>query len=204
MKGANKTSAPQFFTTYDIGRMTGTDPTTVHKWIDKGLMRGHRTPGGHRRVRGDDLKVFLVAHQMPIPRELGGSDVLRVVVVDDDADVLKTVSKAIKRLKPAWEVVTFDSGVKALLSLGKATPDVLVLDLFMPECDGFAVCKQIRSNADAANVRLIAVTGRFSSDVEKKAISAGANAVMKKPVVGPELVEAIEVAVGMRPSVAPS
>src|SRR5438128_159840 len=117
MKGS-KTIAPQFFTTYDIGRMTGTDPTTVHKWIDKGLMRGHRTPGGHRRVRGDDLRAFLTSHQMPVPKELGGAEVLRVVVVDDDADALKTTGKALKKLKPDWDVVTFDSGVKALLSLG--------------------------------------------------------------------------------------
>ncbi|MFN7132588.1 MAG: response regulator, partial [Myxococcales bacterium] len=136
MKTAKTHKAPAIFTTYDIGRMTGTDPTTVHKWIDKGLLRGYRTPGGHRRVRGEDLRTFLLSHKMPVPKELGGADSLRVLLVDDDAAVLKNLTKALKRLRPTWEIVALDSGIEALLRMHALAPDVVVSDVFMPELDG--------------------------------------------------------------------
>ena len=57
----------QLFTTHDISRLLQVDPSTVSKWIDRGILMAFRTPGGHRRVRSGDLRSFLIAHQMPIP-----------------------------------------------------------------------------------------------------------------------------------------
>lgn len=200
MKTAKVHKTPAIFTTYDIGRMTGTDPTTVHKWIDKGLMRGYRTPGGHRRVRADDLRTFLLAHKMPVPKEIGGADNLRVLLVDDDAQVLKSVPKALKRLRPNWEFVALESGIEALLRMQTLAPDVVVLDIFMPELDGFEVCRRMRARQETAGIKVVAVSGRHTADVEKKALAAGAFAFLKKPLAGPELLAAIEVAVGLRPA----
>ncbi|MGC4119188.1 MAG: response regulator [Myxococcales bacterium] len=180
--------------------MTGTDPTTVHKWIDKGLLRGYRTPGGHRRVRGEDLRAFLTAHRMPVPRELGGADSLRVMLVDYEADALKSLAKAIKRLKPSWDVVTSESGVDALLTLPQAQPDVLVYDLAVPDADGLAVCQQLHGHQETASVKVLAVAARPSSELEKRATAAGASACLKKPVAPGDLVSAIELAAGIEPT----
>lgn len=200
MKTAKNAISPQIFTTYDIGRMTGTDPTTVHKWIDKGLLRGYRTPGGHRRVRGEDLRAFLTAHRMPIPRELGGADSLRVMLVDTEADALKSTARAIKRLKPTWDVVTNESGVDALLQLPQAQPDVLVFDLAVPDADGLAVCQHLRGHQETACVKVLTVASRPTPELEKKATAAGACACLKKPVVPADLVSAIELAAGIQPT----
>ncbi len=200
MKTAKPHKTPAIFTTYDIGRMTGTDPTTVHKWIDKGLMRGYRTPGGHRRVRSEDLRTFLLAHKMPVPKELGGADSVRVVLVDDDAQVVKNVSKALKKLRPTWEVVGVDSGIEALLRMQTLAPDVVVLDIFMPELDGFEMCRRMGARQETSGIKLIAMTGRHTADVEKKSLAAGAFACLKKPLAGPDLITAVEVAVGLRPA----
>ncbi len=60
----------RLYTTHDISRLIQVDPSTVSKWIDKGILVAFRTPGGHRRVKSGDLRTFLVSHQMPIPHEL--------------------------------------------------------------------------------------------------------------------------------------
>jgi excisionase family DNA binding protein len=204
LKTAKNAISPQIFTTYDIGRMTGTDPTTVHKWIDKGLLRGYRTPGGHRRVRGEDLRNFLNAHRMPIPRELGGADSLRVMLVDGEPEALKNLARAIKRLKPAWDLVTSESGVDALLTLPQAQPDVLVYDLAIADADGLAVCQQLRGHTETASVKVLAVSARPSPELEKRATAAGACACLKKPMVPGELVSAIELAAGIEPTLTPN
>ena len=195
-KGA-KAIKLQFFTTYDVGRMTGTDPTTVMKWMDKGLMRAHRTPGGHRRVKAEDLRTFLLAHQMPLPVELGGAQSIRVLLVDDDAEVLKALSKGLARARPEWEILTRESALQALLAMPKLLPDVLVFDIFMPETDGFTLCKQLRKNEDTCSIRLLAMTGRGGAELEKKALAAGALNLLRKPLVPAALADAIESAVRM-------
>ena len=200
MKTAKNAISPQIFTTYDIGRMTGTDPTTVHKWIDKGLLRGYRTPGGHRRVRGEDLRIFLTAHRMPVPRELGGADSLRVMLVDGEPDTLKNLARAIKRLKPTWDLLTADSGVEALLQLPQAQPDVLVYDLSMADADGLAICQQLRGHQETSSVRVLAVSAKPTLELEKKATAAGACACLKKPLGPGDLISAIELAAGIEPS----
>ncbi len=202
MKTAKNAISPQIFTTYDIGRMTGTDPTTVHKWIDKGLLRGYRTPGGHRRVRGEDLRSFLTAHRMPIPKELGGADSLRVMLVDVEADALKNLARAIKRLKPSWDVVTSESGVGALLQLPQSQPDVLVYDLAVADADGLAVCQQLRGHQETATVKVLTVAARSSPELEKKVAAAGACACLRKPLGPGDLVSAIELAAGIEPALA--
>src|SRR5688500_20273346 len=55
----------QLYTTHDISRLLQVDPSTVSKWIDRGILMAFRTPGGHRRVRSADLRTFLITHQMP-------------------------------------------------------------------------------------------------------------------------------------------
>ncbi|MGZ3459072.1 MAG: MerR family transcriptional regulator, partial [Archangium sp.] len=65
----------QLYTTHDISRLLQVDPSTVSKWIDRGILMAFRTPGGHRRVRSADLRTFLITHQMPVPEELGSSTV---------------------------------------------------------------------------------------------------------------------------------
>lgn len=65
---------PRFFTTHDVATMLGLDPSTISKWIDKGSLLAFRTPGGHRRVRDEDLKRFIELNKMPVPAELGGNN----------------------------------------------------------------------------------------------------------------------------------
>jgi len=91
----------QLFTTHDISRLLQVDPSTVSKWIDKGILMAFRTPGGHRRVRSSDLRTFLIAHQMPVPEELG-SGVIRLLVVDDEKPVLekRTAGRPKTKYKP--------------------------------------------------------------------------------------------------------
>ncbi len=72
----------QLYTTHDISRMLQVDPSTVSKWIDRGILIAFRTHGGHRRVRAADLRSFLIAHQMPMPEELG-HQVVRLLAVEE-------------------------------------------------------------------------------------------------------------------------
>ncbi len=185
----------RIYTTYDIGRMTGTDPTTVHKWIDSGLLRGFRTPGGHRRVTAESLKAFLMAHGMPVPPEIGDASVVHVLLVDDDLGLLKNLTKAVKKIRPAWEIEASSDGYQALLMVPTFAPNAVVIDVLMPGLDGLSVLKTLKEHSPTLHV--IAASAKTGTDLEKRALATGASAFLKKPLSAADIVESVERAMGI-------
>ena len=57
------------YSTFSIAKLLQVDPGSIANWIDQGLLKAHRTPGGHRRVGEADLRTFLASQQMPVPED---------------------------------------------------------------------------------------------------------------------------------------
>lgn len=171
----------KLYTTHDVAGMLQVDPSTVSKWMDKGMMAIFRTPGGHRRVREEDLRNFLVQHQMPVPAELGPSKV-RVLLVDDEKPFLEATKRQLKHLADRMDLVTTTSGVEALLLLMEGGWHGLIVDLTMPDMDGLEVLRRVSARPAFSGVRLFAISGRMTAEAERDAKKAGAVACFQKPL----------------------
>lgn len=186
----------QLFTTHDISRLLQVDPSTVSKWIDKGILTAFRTPGGHRRVRSSDLRTFLIAHQMPVPDELG-SNLVRLLIVDDEKPVLDALKRAFKPFSAHVDITTTTSGVEALLLVSEQKPHGMLVDLNMPDLDGFEVCRRIRIRKALEAVRLITMTARHSPELVEQSLKAGAVACLPKPIEVQQVMELFKVPLGL-------
>lgn len=186
----------QLYTTHDISRLLQVDPSTVSKWIDRGILLAFRTPGGHRRVRSTDLRSFLIAHQMPVPEELG-SQVVRLLVVDDEKPVLDAMKRAFKPFANQVELATTTSGVEALLLVSEQKPHGMLIDLNMPDIDGLEVVRRIRARKNLEGVRLITMTGRHTQETVDASIKAGAIACLQKPVDAQQVVDLFRVPIAL-------
>jgi len=184
------------YTTHDISRLLQVDPSTVSKWIDRGILVAFRTPGGHRRVRAGDLRSFLIAHEMPLPEELGSS-VVRLLAVDDEKPVLDAMKRAFKAHGHQVELTATTSGVEALLLVTELKPHGLLIDLNMPEVDGLEVCRRIKARKNLEGVRLITMTGRHSPETVEQSLKAGAVACVAKPVDVAQVLELFRVPLSM-------
>src|SRR6266581_8272474 len=94
----NSARTKRYWGTQRVARVCQVSPATVANWIDQGLLKGHKTPTGRRRVEAEHLTAFLKAHDMSVPPELQngkGHDV--VVVVDDDPGYLQALVLTIER-----------------------------------------------------------------------------------------------------------
>lgn len=180
------------YTTHDISRLLQVDPSTVSKWIDRGMLLAFRTPGGHRRVRSGDLRSFLIAHQMPLPEELG-SDVVRILVVDDEKPVLDAIKRQFKQFADRVEVSTTSSGIEAVLLVAENKPHGVLIDLNMPDLDGYEVVRRITARKQFEGVKLITMTGRHSPEVVAESLKAGAAACLAKPVQAETVLELFKV-----------
>jgi excisionase family DNA binding protein len=182
----------KFYTTKQIAELCGVHITTAIRWIDGGEIKAYRTPGGRRRVEADELQSFI--QRLKIPVELHTvSGKQTVLVVDDDELVLRSMARQLHHAK-RYEVVTASSGYDALVLVGQRPPDLVVLDLLMPRVDGFEVCRSIKKSAAGSRIKVICITGRFSSEVEKRVKDLGAIGCYAKSDAAQRLLELVEAA----------
>ncbi len=180
----------RFLTTHQIAKMLGVSERTVANWIDRSHLDAFRTPGGHRRVSPASLKEFLRKRKMPIPDEL--AEDVRILIVEDDPLVAQTLHGYLESDNPKYDVAAINDGVSALIDIGNRKPHVVLLDILMPGMDGLEVCRKIRDNPSLADVKVIFVTGYAEVDPETIVRDTGASDVLRKPVRGPALREAVE------------
>jgi two-component system, OmpR family, response regulator MprA len=108
---------------------------------------------------------------------------VRILVVDDDTAVLRSIDRAL-RLE-GYEVDTVPTGGEALEALATNPPDAVVLDLQLPDIDGLAVCRRMRSAGDDTPVLML--TARHAVDDRVQGLDAGADDYLVKPFALAEL-----------------
>jgi CheY-like chemotaxis protein/class 3 adenylate cyclase len=108
----------------------------------------------------------------------------RILVVDDVARNIRLLDSLLA--PEGYEVVAATSGAEALERVADASPDVILLDIRMPDLDGYEVCRRIRSDPEHAFLPIIMVTS--AEDEERvRALEAGADDFVAKPLNAPEL-----------------
>jgi len=142
-------------------------------------------------VRAADLRAFLASHQMPIPREL--SDSFRLLVVDDDEQTLRAISRAAEKLGPAVELTTTKSPIEALLMLHELKPDGFAIDLNMDEMSGLEVCRKVSKRPEHKGMLVVTFTAGHGHKAEQESIAAGAVACLPKPLDVKKLMELMRV-----------
>ena len=178
----NKIEADQLLTSHQVGALLQVNPSSVKKWVNEGRIAAFRTPGGHRRIRAVDLVEFLDVHKMPIPRPLANVSKRRLLIVDDDAQQLRALERAFKPYSARMQVMTTQHGIDALVMVGALKPQLIVLDVFMPEIDGLEVCRRLKANPETSTIGVIVASGNLTPEVEKAALEAGAIRCLAKPI----------------------
>lgn len=173
------------FSTFEAGRVCGVVHTTVINWVNKGLLKAHTTPGGHRRIALQDLVEFMQRFEMPIPPDLAGRR-RRILIVEDDAMVQRMLRRALAALEDDVEVDACAGGLEALMKIGKEAPDLLVLDIRIPQVNGFEVLKLLRGSEQTKPIRIIVVTGEALSRENEAGVREQADELLRKPIDVPE------------------
>jgi len=114
----------------------------------------------------------------------------RILIVDDDLQVQKLLTVMFSSKK--FETKTASSGFEAGAKVVKFKPDLILLDLFMPEVSGFEVCKQIKKDSETSHIKILALTGYDSKVNRERIMEAGADDYMAKPVEKDVLLRHVE------------
>lgn len=190
MNSVSPSISPRFFTSHEVAALVQVSPSAVLRWIDAGLLKAFRTPGGHRRVGTPELVDFLRHHEMPVPREL--EERILLLAIDDEAGYLSRLGALLQRADARIEVELCESPVDGLLKVGLRRPDVVLLDAYMPGMDGAEVCKRLKAAPETADIAVLAMTGRPSVELEAKFRAAGAAGFLVKPFGAPAVLDHLQ------------
>jgi DNA-binding response OmpR family regulator len=117
-----------------------------------------------------------------------------ILIADDDPDVLELVRLSLRRLQ--HELVLAHDGAEALETVRRVRPELAILDVTMPEMDGFEVLEAIRADPIVSSTRIFMLTARARQAEKERGLTLGAERYISKPFKPRELRAQVDAALG--------
>ena len=156
---------------------------TIINWIDAGYIKAYKTVGGHRRIKKEDLDQFLKEKGMPLPEEAKTTEERKkILVVDDDKIIVETIVQALEEDEFGYEMISASDGFEAGLQVNHFKPDLLILDIMMPDINGYEVCQKIKSTPETKDTKIIVLSAYLDDDAFNQMKEHGADACFSKPL----------------------
>jgi pilus assembly protein CpaE len=114
----------------------------------------------------------------------------KILIVDDDIDSLKLIGLMLQR--QGYEVIAASAGNQALAKATSESPSLIILDVMMPDMDGYEVCRRLRANPDTKAIPIIMFTAKTLVDDKVAGFEAGADDYLTKPTHPAELASRIK------------
>lgn len=177
------------FTTGEAAKICKVSQQTIIRCFDSGQLKGFRVPGSRfRRIPREQLFSFMKDNGIPTDALESGKR--RILIVDDDEELIELLGDVF--IKDArFDVRTTNNGFDAGMLVKEFRPDVVVLDVMLPDINGKEVCQRVRSDSSLDDVRIICISGMVEADKVADLKAAGANDFMQKPFAVEKLMETV-------------
>lgn len=175
------------FTTGEAAKICKVSQQTIIRCFDNGSLKGFRVPGSRfRRIPRDHLYSFM--KENGIPTEALESGKRKLLVVDDDVDLVDLIVDGFAQ-DGRFEMKTANNGFDAGMLVKEFRPDLVVLDVMLPDINGKEVCQRVRGDSNMDDVKIICISGMVEADKIDDLRKAGANDFMQKPFEVEKLID---------------
>lgn len=177
------------FTTGEAAKICKVSQQTIIRCFDNGTLKGFRVPGSRfRRIPRDQLFAFMKDNGIPTDALENGKK--KLLIVDDEQDLVDLMADAFSR-DGRFEIRTANNGFDAGMAVKEFRPDIVVLDVMLPDINGKEVCQRVRSDSTLDSVKIICISGMIEQDRVGDLRVAGANDFLQKPFTVDRLIERV-------------
>ena len=177
------------FTTGEAAKICKVSQQTIIRCFDNGSLKGFRVPGSRfRRIPRSELFQFM--RDNGIPTDALESGKRKLLLVDDDADLMEMMTDAFQR-DGRFELKTANNGFDAGMFVKEFRPELVVLDIMLPDINGKEVCQRIRRDPALETVKVVCISGMIEQDKVADLKTAGADDFMQKPFALDKLVDRV-------------
>ena len=180
-------STKTVFTTGEAARICKVSQQTIIRCFDNGTLKGFRVPGSRfRRIPRDQLFQFM--RDNGIPTDALESGKRKVLIVDDDEELVELLTDVFEK-DGRFDIRTANNGFDAGMLVKEFRPDLVVLDVMLPDINGKEVCQRVRSDSNLETVKIICISGMVEQDKVADLRAAGADDFIQKPFTVDRLLE---------------
>jgi len=180
-------NAKTVFTTGEAAKICKVSQQTIIRCFDNGSLKGFRVPGSRfRRIPREQLYAFM--KENGIPTDALESGKRKILIVDDDEDLVDLMQDAFAR-DGRFDIKTANNGFGAGMLVKEFRPDLVVLDVMLPDINGKEVCQRVRNDPTMKTVKIICISGMVEQNKIADLRAAGADDFMNKPFAVDALVE---------------
>ena len=169
------------FTTKQAAELLGVSLRTAQLWVESGVLKAWKTAGGHRRISRESVETLLQEKHRALGAESDESP-FRILIVEDEPDILKLYQLAIKSWGLPVEIYTAENGLEGLLRLGQFRPNVLITDLLMPSMDGLEMIRMLRTDPEYKDMTIIVVTTLNPDEIQERGGLPDGAGLFSKPI----------------------
>ena len=167
------------FTTGEAAKICNVSQQTIIRCFDSGQLKGFRVPGSRfRRIPRDVLYRFMKDNGIPTDALESGRR--KALIVDDDEELVELI-RDVFDADGRFDVRVANNGFDAGMMVKEYKPDIIVLDVMLPDINGKEVCQLVRSDSTLDDVRIICISGMVEADKIDDLKEAGADDFMQKP-----------------------
>jgi len=175
------------YTTGEAAKICKVSQQTIIRCFDSGQLKGFRVPGSRfRRIPRAELFMFM--RDNGIPTDALESGKRKIMVVDDDVALVELITDMLER-DGRFEVRSVNNGFDAGMMVKEYHPDLLVLDVMLPDINGKEVCQRVRGDSTMDDVKIICISGMVEQDKIEDLRQSGANDFLQKPFEMDTLIE---------------
>jgi excisionase family DNA binding protein len=190
------------FTTGEAAKICKVSQQTIIRCFDNGQLKGFRVPGSRfRRIPREALYKFM--RDNGIPTDALESGKRKVLLVDDDAELVEVMNKFLDE-DGRFEVRIASNGFDAGMMVKEYRPDIIVLDVMLPDINGKEVCHRVRADVSLEDVRILCISGMIEEDKIQELRLAGADKFLHKPFDVEELIDEMCALLEIEPASTPA
>ena len=180
-------STKTVFTTGEAAKICKVSQQTIIRCFDNGSLKGFRVTGSRfRRIPRDQLFAFMKDNGIPTDALESGKR--KILVVDDDEELVELLVDVFER-DGRFETRNANNGFGAGMLVKEFRPDLVVLDVMLPDINGKEVCQRVRSDSSLEAVKIICISGMVEQDKIADLRAVGADDFMHKPFTVDKLLE---------------
>mgnify|MGYP003418474547 FL=1 len=183
------------YSALEVANVCGVANQTAINWIRNGYLKAFNTPGGQYRVYVDDLVAFMTERKMRIPRALMSNmkkKSCRILVVEDEIGLNHVIKTYLEKKIPEAELFQAFDGFEAGSLISSKKPDLIILDINLPGCNGIDLCKKIKNIEDFGEPYIFIVTAVQDKDLLDQLKSLNISCVFRKPLSLVDLLDSVQ------------
>ena len=186
------------FTTGEAAKICKVSQQTIIRCFDNGQLKGFRVPGSKfRRIPREALYRFMKDNGIPTDALESGKR--KVLLVDDEVDIVEMIAASLDE-DGRFEVKIAANGFDAGMMVKEYRPDLIILDVMLPDINGKEVCHRVRADNSLEDVRIICISGMVEEDKIQELKLAGADDFIHKPFDVDVLIERMCLQLDMEPA----